>query len=368
MSSTLDVHWHPDVLAHDTGAGLFDAADPGWLAVPETHAENADRVRNMYSALHDGPYAGHLRWRDGRHATVDELALAARSRLHRGGARELRDGRWWTRTTLTAPGSWPALTAAAGTAIGACDAVLDGDAALAYALVRPPGHHAQPHGRRLLLLQQHRPGGRERAPPRHRAGRDPGLGRAPRQRHADAVLRARRRADGLLAHGARQLGREPPRDGRADETGAGAGEGFNVNVELPLGSGDHAYRTTFDEIVAPIVTAFDPGMIIIASGQDANQYDPNARQCVTMEGFRGLGERARALADRHTGGQLLLVQEGGYSRTYSAACLLATVEGVLGLEETLPDPLAFLPDPPGHAAAAIDDIRAVQARYWEVLR
>ena len=74
MSSTLDVHWHPDVLAHDTGAGLFDAADPGWLAVPETHAENADRVRNMYSALHDGPYAGHLRWRDGRHATVDEIA------------------------------------------------------------------------------------------------------------------------------------------------------------------------------------------------------------------------------------------------------------------------------------------------------
>ena len=87
-----------------------------------------------------------------------------------------------------------------------------------------------------------------------------------------------------------------------------------------------------------------------------------------MAGFRGLGERARALAERHTDGKLLLVQEGGYARTYSAACLLATVEGVLGLTETLPDPLAFLPDPPKHAAAAIDEIRAVQARHWEVLR
>ena len=65
---------------------------------------------------------------------------------------------------------------------------------------------------------------------------------------------------------------------------------------------------------------------------------------------------------------MLLVQEGGYARTYSAACLLATVEGVLGLDDTLADPVAFLPDPPSHAAAAIADIRAVQARHWEVLR
>ena len=96
------------------------------------------------------------------------------------------------------------------------------------------------------------------------------------------------------------------------------------------------------------MTAFDPGFIIIASGQDANQYDPNGRQCVTMAGFRGLG-RARPRPGRPApDGQLLLVQEGGYARTYSAACLLATVEGVLGLDETLARP-ARVPARPAEA-------------------
>ena len=103
-----------------------------------------------------------------------------------------------------------------------------------------------------------------------------------------------------MAHGS--WGASHPETGAPTETGSGRGAGYNVNVELPLGSGDHAYLTTFDEIVAPIVSAFDPDLLIVASGQDANQYDPNSRQCVTMAGFRALGERARALADRHTDG------------------------------------------------------------------
>ena len=146
------------------------------------------------------------------------------------------------------------------------------------------------------------------------------------------------------------------------------GRGTTSTWSCRSGSGNHAYLTTFDEIVEPIVTAFDPDLIIVASGQDANQFDPNGRQCLTLAGFRALGQRARALADRLGGGRLVLVQEGGYARTYSAACLLGTVGGVLGLDDVVEDTLSFLPDPPGHAAAAIETIRAVQARHWEVLR
>ena len=117
----------------------------------------------------------------------------------------------------------------------------------------------------------------------------------------------------------------------------------------------------------PVVASFAPDLVIIASGQDANQYDPNARQSVDMDGFRGLGERARALAERH-GGRLLMVQEGGYSRTYSALCLHASLEGVLGTGKLLDDPVAFLPDQPERADEAIEAVRAAHAPYWTVLR
>ena len=81
-------------------------------------------------------------------------------------------------------------------------------------------------------------------------------------------------------------------------------------------------------------------------------------------GFRRLGRAARELADRHCGGRLVLAQEGGYARTYSAFCLHATLAGVLGLDTGLEDPCAYLPDDPGHAD---DEIAAVQAAlfpYW----
>jgi len=369
MADTLEVHWHPDVLAHDTGSGLFDAEDPGWLAVPELHAENAERVRNMESALREGPYRDHLTWRDGRHATVEELAWLHDPDYIEDVRTSCDEGRVFTRTTLVAPGSWPAVLAAAGTAIGACDAVLDGDAAFAYALVRPPGHHASSRTADGYCFFNNTALAAENA-------RRRGVGRVAildwDVHHGNGTQTLFYERDDVLtvswhmAHGS--WGPSHPETGSPEEVGSGAATGYNVNVELPLGSGNHAYLTTFDEIVEPIVTAFGPDLIIVASGQDANQFDPNGRQCLTLAGFRGLGQRARALADRLGGGRMLLVQEGGYARTYSAACLLGTVGGVLGLDDIVEDPLSFLPDPPGHAAAAIETIRAVQARHWEVLR
>ncbi len=86
------------------------------------------------------------------------------------------------------------------------------------------------------------------------AGRDPGLGRPPRQRHADAVLRARRRAHRLVAHGARQLGREPSGDGRAGPRPAAAPARASTSTSsCRSAAATTPTCTTFDEIVAPIV-------------------------------------------------------------------------------------------------------------------
>ncbi len=116
----------------------------------------------------------------------------------------------------------------------------------------------------------------------------------------------------------------------------------------------------------PIVDAYQPGLVIVAAGQDANQFDPNGRQCVSMAGFRRMGEIARELAVRHCEGRLLLVQEGGYARSYSALCMHATMEGVLGTGELLADPMAFLPDDASRGDAGIAAVIGSMRRYWPI--
>ena len=70
------------------------------------------------------------------------------------------------------------------------------------------------------------------------------------------------------------------------------------------------------------------------------------------------------LADELCDGRLLLVQEGGYARTYAGYCLHATLEGVLGLDDPLGDPLAYLPDDPGRGRSGITAARTYLSRYW----
>ena len=69
-ATAIDVFWHPAVLDHDTGSGVFEGGRSALLDVPELHPENAERVRNMVSVLRRGPIAGRLRWHDGRAVTA----------------------------------------------------------------------------------------------------------------------------------------------------------------------------------------------------------------------------------------------------------------------------------------------------------
>ena len=363
---TLDVFWHDDALRHDTGSGLFEQPPSPLLAEHELHPENAVRLRNMKAILERGPLAPRLRWRDGRYAEPDELEL-----VHDPGYVEsVREfcaagGGVLTWSTPVTEESWPAALAAAGTTLAAAEAVLTGETKVAYALVRPPGHHAQPaqadgyclFSNVALAAEHARQAGVERVAV---LDWDVHHGNGTQECFYD-------RADVLtlslhMRHGA--WSDAHPQTGAPAEVGSGAGEGLNVNVELPPGTGDGAYLRAFEQIVVPVVDGFAPGLLLVACGQDANQFDPNGRQCVSMDGFRRLGEATRALAERHCDGRLVLAQEGGYARTYSAFCLHATLAGVLGTAQELEDPCAYLPDDPAHADREIASVRAALGPYW----
>ena len=88
------------------------------------------------------------------------------------------------------------------------------------------------------------------------------------------------------------------------------------------------------------------------------QFDPNGRQCLTMAGYRRLGQIIRNQADLYSDGRVLLVQEGGYHLTYSAYCLHATLEGILKLPSPLlHDPMAYYPEDYELSMAAISNIK-----------
>jgi acetoin utilization deacetylase AcuC-like enzyme len=365
---TLDLFWHDDALVHETGSGVFEHPPSPLMAVPELHPENAVRIRNMKAILERGPLAPHIRRREGRHAEVSELTT-----LHDPAYVEsIREfcaagGGVLTWSTTVAERSWEAALAAAGTTLAATDAVLTGETKTAYALVRPPGHHAQPAQADGYCLFSNAALAAERA---RRSGLDRVAVLDWDVHHGNGTQECFYDRDDVLTvsfhmrHGA--WGPSHPQTGGPDEVGTGTGEGFNVNVELPAGTGDGGYLRALEELVVPIVDGFAPALLVIACGQDANQFDPNGRQCVTMEGFRALGAAARAMAERHCDGRMVLVQEGGYARSYSAFCLHATLAGVLARETELEDPCAYLPDDPGHADEEIASARAVLSRYWSL--
>jgi acetoin utilization deacetylase AcuC-like enzyme len=349
MSATepsLAVFWHPDVLLHDTGAGVFEAAPSPLMAADEPHPESAGRILNIKAILERGPLAASLEWPAVPLHPEDELEMVHTSAY----LDDLRNsaaggGRRFTSTTVLGPRSWPAIVAAASASMEAAQSAITRPGVPAYALVRPPGHHAQParadgycfvnnvalaaktalcHGAQRVAIVDfdvhHGNGTQECFYTR------------------SDVLTVSLHMD----HGS--WGASHPQTGAVSEFGAGAGEGFNLNLPLPYGTGDTGYARAMRELVAPLVSQYRPDLLIAAIGQDASQFDPNGRQTVTMDGFRALGESLRSIADRAAGGRLALIQEGGYAATYAAFCLHATLCGVLGVPTAVEDPVAYLPD------------------------
>jgi acetoin utilization deacetylase AcuC-like enzyme len=160
-------------------------------------------------------------------------------------------------------------------------------------------------------------------------------------------------------------GTSHPQTGSPEEVGLGPGQGFNVNVELPVGSGDRAYEAAMRQIVVPILRQYEPDLIVGSCGQDASTMDPNGRQNVSMDGFRAIGRVVGEAARELCGGRAVLVQEGGYARTYAAFCLHATLEGVLAVPEPLlADLLSYIPDDFARARESVEAVQSALSRYW----
>ncbi|PLM00907.1 class II histone deacetylase, partial [Klebsiella pneumoniae] len=99
------------------------------------------------------------------------------------------------------------------------------------------------------------------------------------------------------------------------------------------------WRYALETIVIPALARFEPELIIIACGYDANAMDPLARMQLHSDSFRAMTEQVQQAADRLCGGKLVMVHEGGYAESYVPFCGLAVMEALSGIRTEVKDPL-----------------------------
>lgn len=246
---------------------------------------------------------------------VDRLDQIA----HAGGA-------WLDPDTYVGRRSMDAARLAAGATIRAASAVANGEAEVAFAVVRPPGHHAS-------------------------AERSAGFCLLNNIAIAVADLRERRNLERLaildwdVHHGdgtQAVFDDDPevfyasshqaplyPGTGDAAERGRGAAIGTKRNVPLPPGSGDADFSTAWRTRLLPAVEEFRPQALLLSCGFDAHRDDPLAHLLVTEAGYRDVGTAIGELAGRLKIGGVALALEGGYDLPALRRSAAATVEGLL---------------------------------------
>lgn len=235
--------------------------------------------------------------------------------------------------TVTSPQSFEVARLAAGAALAAVDAALDGAAGTrALALVRPPGHHAEAdHAMGFCLLNNiaiaaahARTRGVERV-----AIVDYDV------HHGNGTQRTFYADPSVLFISTHQFPYYPG-TGAAREVGVDAGRGFTVNLPLEAGAGDADYEQVFRQVVLPVLRQFKPGLILISAGFDAHADDPLGGMRVSSAQFGRLTAMLVAVANESCGGRVVAVTEGGYDLPALGASLRAVV-AALERESGSPD-------------------------------
>jgi acetoin utilization deacetylase AcuC-like enzyme len=229
-------------------------------------------------------------------------------------------------TTAVSPDSVSAATAASGIAIAAVTSVVKGECQSAFALVRPPGHHAEPvRARGFCLLNNV----------------------AIAAAHAQAKLGCERILiidwDAHHGNGTQDIfWADPdvlffdthcaapfyPGSGHLEDVGEGLGEGYTINVPLPESAGDVAFEKVFREILIPAADYFEPDLVLVSAGFDPHRNDMALN--LTYDGFRGITRIVQDIADKHCDGRLAMVLEGGYNLTSLSKGVHAVLETLAG--------------------------------------
>ena len=364
-------------LTHNTGASLIEDRDPFPFADPIPHPSSPELVGRAKHLLDLHGLTDHLLRIDPRLATDDDLA-AVHTRPHIAHVAQIaRTGGDAGAGAPIGPGGDRIARLAAGGVLAAVDAVMTNRERAAYALVRPPGHHATPNQAMGFCIYNNAAVAARHAQRAH--GADKILILDWDVHHGNGTEAVFLDDPTVLFVSLHQDDLYPVGSGAIESVGTGPGEGMTVNIPLPAGTGHRGYLETFHRLILPIVRPFAPDLVIVSAGQDASVLDPLARMALTTDSYRAMTSLMMDVAAAACGGRLVVTQEGGYAPTYAPYCSAAIAETLLGDFTTL-DGVTAIPEPYGPRAAsmpaarglsldldrALERATTVLRRYWPV--
>jgi acetoin utilization deacetylase AcuC-like enzyme len=321
-----------------------------------SHPESASRIEACFRLLKESGLLLLLERPDCRDATEEELALVHTQRhidwIRRAGqqgpALVLPD-------TVINRGSFGAALRAAGACLAATEAVVRGEVASAFALVRPPGHHALPNAPMGFCFFNNVALAARFA--RLRLGLER-VAIVDIDIHHGNGTQDVFYEDGSVLYISTHQYPYYPGSGHGYEAGAGAGAGATLNLPLPAGCGDLEYARACDEAILPKLRAFRPRLILVSAGYDAHFADPidGSRMLLTSAGYAALVQRLAGAAEELCGGRIVLALEGGYDLTALAWSVRNSIEALLG-DSITPDPLAPVPATTANIDSVLASVR-----------
>lgn len=331
---------------------LFLKHDPG-----PRHPESPARLQSILSVLSRAPVGG-TQVAQPRSATEAELAAVHTPELckYLGGL----SGEYAEidPDTHASPDTYGAAVLAAGAAVQAVEEVMAGRARNAFALVRPPGHHAEP-GKAMGFCLFNNVAIAAEAARRHGAERVLVLDWD--VHHGNGTQAAFWERRDVLYQSVHQYPYYPG-TGATHEVGEGEGEGFTVNCGIPGGATDADYAAIFQGLFLPIAEQFRPQLILVSAGFDPHRSDPIGGMMITERGFAAMCSALKSLAESVCGGKLVLLLEGGYSLDGLSQSVHACVEVLAGRSDTFPSG-----ETTSDAMHALARSRAALKPYWSRL-
>lgn len=320
---------------------------------PYDHPEHPGRLAAIWNRLEADGLAARCRRIPAREATHEEL-LTTHTAAHvdRIEATARREYAQLDPDTYTSQASAEAARLAAGGLVALTGEVVSGALSNGFALLRPPGHHAEADRAMGFCLFNNVAVAAQVA---RRAGSARVLIVDWDLHHGNGTQDTFEEDADVLYFSTHQYPFYPG-TGAVEEMGRGEARGRTVNVAWPAGMGDAEYIAAFDRVLLPIARSFDPHLVLVSCGFDAAAGDLLGEMRLSAHGYAALTRRLLTLA----GGKVVLALEGGYNLEAIAAAGAAVTRVLLGEKPSEPDP-----GPPNSVAnRVIREVLDMHRPFW----
>lgn len=342
--------YDPVFLNHDTGF----------------HPEKAQRLRNIIETLEHYGIRDRMTEIKPEPANMDQLT-AFHTQSYIDSIAKLCDsgGGQPDEDTMVSKDSFQSAVMAAGAVITGVDKVMSQEVNSAFAMVRPPGHHAlQAKSMGFCLFNNVVIGALH-------ARKQYGLERIMiidwDFHHGNGTADAFYDSNSVL-YFSTHMQASWPGTGWVSQVGSGQGQGYTINVPLVKGTGDPGFYMVFNQLLLPVIRQYKPELIIVSAGFDAHFADPLGGLEVTCEGFARMAETVKKGAEDVCQGRVVLALEGGYNLDVIGHAVSAVV-GVFGeyglkIDDPIPEPPRFVKPT---MRIPIDEAIKIHGQYWKLV-